>query len=53
MQTPPEEAETMTCALLLFGVENGGETNLNHQRRQESDDKSQHRINPNPHRDFR
>src|SRR5947199_5286575 len=34
---------------LLLGLEKGGETDLNHQCRKESDDESQHGINPNPH----
>src|SRR5439155_8690906 len=48
VQAAAAETETMRGALLL-GLENGGETDLNHQRRQESDDESQHGINPNPH----
>src|SRR2546425_8667514 len=34
---------------LLLSMENGGETDLHHQRGKESDDESQHGINPNPH----
>src|SRR5206468_7550973 len=48
VQAASAETETMRGALLLR-LETGGETDLNHQRRQESDDESQHGINPNPH----
>ena len=48
MQAATEEAKAMSGTLLL-GLEEGGETDLNHQGRQESDEKSQHRINPDAH----
>src|SRR5258708_40167203 len=48
MQAATKEAETISWALLL-GVENGRETDLNHQRRKERDDERQNWINVNPH----
>ena len=37
VQAPAQEAETIRRAL-MFGLENGGETDFNHQRRQKGDD---------------
>src|SRR5206468_1923632 len=48
VQAAPQKTETMRRPLLLW-LEDRREANLNHQGGKESDDESQHRINPYPH----
>src|SRR4030095_877467 len=53
VQAPAKETQTNSRALLLvlplLVFESGREANLNEQRRQESDDEREHRINPDAH----
>ena len=48
VQPLAKKTETMRRTR-LFRLEEGGETNFNHQRRQEGDDECEHRINPDAH----